>query len=71
MTSDQSEAAVSQCQPIRALCFGEDLAAGHGEGRPHTGGPVADKHRVGDLSLVITCSGSGHVNQQDREYFRL
>ena len=38
------------CQPIRALCFGEDLAAGHGEGRPHTGGPVADKHRVGDLS---------------------
>ena len=36
VVSDQSEAAVSQCQPIRALCFGEDLAAGHGEGHPHT-----------------------------------
>ena len=49
VVSDQSEAAVSQCQPIRALCLGEDLAAGHGEGGPHSGGPVADRHRAGHL----------------------
>ena len=49
MTSDQSEAGVSQCQPIRALCLGEDLATGHGEGGPHSGGPVADRHRAGHL----------------------
>ena len=30
------------------------------------GGAVADRHRVVELSLVIACSGSGHVNQQGR-----
>ena len=63
MNSDQSEAGVSQGQPVRGR--GEDLAAGHREEAPHTGGPVADRHRAVELKLVIACSGSGHVNQQD------
>ena len=33
---------MSQCQPIRAMCLGEDLAAGQGEGGSHSGVPVTD-----------------------------
>ena len=46
---------------MRSLCLGEDLATGHREGDPDTGGPVADRHRAGHLPHLEqgdTCHGS-------------